>query len=322
MQQPGRGFQGGRTSEHRTSIRRLYQKASGQSAGGTGQGQNPAERLRGSARHFGEIEGYEAFITRFSTGDLVQRARVELESLEFTQANRTNSIRAWRTFLSKYPQSTNALAARGSVAQLLLAQAIATNTASAYKALAGEFSGTPAATEALHRLEMLDYAAATNANDIAAYETFLSSYPSSSLAPDARKRLDAQGEERDWNGALLGNESKDYLTYWRKHPNTQRLKILSGDIQIPGYVTMFDNRPCYEISVKGLTNSTIVLDLAEARKWGLTSEGGNMGGAVFFGAGDRVRVGTTLLLVTQKAEANEATRRFRVVGMEPTSRNP
>jgi TolA-binding protein len=275
-----------------------------------------------AARNTGTVDAYQQFIARFRTGAHVEQARAGMEALEFGAAERAKTLAGWRGFLVKYPQSTNAEAARAGLGELLLAQALTTNSREAFLVLVAELPGTGPAAEAQRRIELLDFGAATNANDISAYERFLSDYPASSLATEARGRLQAQLEERDWNQALLSNAAKDYLSYWRNYPGSKRLKVLSGDLEIPGYLQIQDNRPCVVVAVKNSDDSSALLDLGEARKWGLSSESRSSGGNLFIGGSGRVLTNTTLLLMAEKNPNGESSERFRVLAIADKSQSP
>jgi hypothetical protein len=146
------------------------------------------------AKRTGTTTALESFIKRFGSGDLGPRARGELESVELAQAEKSASVPMWEAFLNKYAASTNATGAR-------------------------------------QALEHLEYCAATNANSIAAYEAYLAKYRDSKHVAEITTRLEPQLEERDWNQALLKNETDAYFAYAKAHPNSSRIKVLMGTVK-------------------------------------------------------------------------------------------
>ncbi len=183
------------------------------------------------ARKAATVASFEGFLQRFQSGELVQHAKRELEEIEFAEAGKLATITSWESFLKQHPQSTNASPARQALSRLEYEGAVKANDIAGYESFLAKYPESTNAGTVRKTLTQLEYASAAKANDIPAYEGFLAKHADSELATDAKRRLNTQLEERDWNQVLLKNSSEAYLSFYRGHTNTDRIKVLTGTVR-------------------------------------------------------------------------------------------
>jgi hypothetical protein len=159
-----------------------------------------------STQSLNSVSAYEDFLKKYPKGEYSEKAKLNLQELEFINAEKINTIQVYEAFISKYGQS--------------------------------QF--VPDAKKKIEKLNLLDdWQKAKEANTIDAYRNFITKYPDSYYVSDAKSNM----ETIDWNSAkTLGTAEamKSFLVTYPAGSHAKEAKTILNDKAVPPLVKSSD----------------------------------------------------------------------------------
>jgi len=151
------------------------------------------------------IEAYKKFIKKYPDCEFINKAKAELENLEYENAQKINTVNSFEIFLSKYPESKYKVEILNSIEKLEFAQTTAIDSIQTYETFLTKYPDS----EFKNIIEeKIAYKKAIAKNTLVSFKEFIQKYPDGEFAVQVQKEID----KRQYNVILTLNYSDKNLS--------------------------------------------------------------------------------------------------------------
>ena len=164
---------------------------------------------------------YLDFISRYPEAKEVDDAKIRINGLAWSKAEKENSIDSYSLFINDYPEAPQVDSAKAHLIDMEYQKAILLNTDEAFTKFINKYAGTDQARDMAVKREKLAYDKAKSFGAFIVYQSFIDEFPQSGYIPEIITYRDSLA----FVEAKRLNTDKSYVDFVNTYPNAKQVPL-------------------------------------------------------------------------------------------------